>query len=408
MRRGTTPVPRDDGPRHVVRGDRGPASWSASATTPARRSCPRYGVARRRRARSSRCGGAWRHGSVIGSRQPRLPASWCRSRCGARTSARAAHTTRARRSRRAARRHRDRLPRHDRVDGPGRSSASRTSFTQMGGEGAQFIGIAPFVEERHFTQNVGDGTFFHSGQLAVQAAVAAGLNMTFKILYNDTIAMTGGQDAQGQLDPSTIAQVQLAQGVAKVAITTEDVKRYRRVALPPGVEVHDRSEIVEVQELLAEGPWSHGADPRPAMRRRAAPSPQARQARRPRPCASSSRDGCARAAATAASSPTASSVQVVDTDLGSKRTIDQTSCNKDYSCLDGDCPSFLTLEPRDTPQAVACPGPAVGHDRGGGVGRRDRPRTSCRCRSRWCRATTSPCDCPASGAPASSRSARCS
>ncbi len=106
------------------------------------------------------------------------------------------------------------------------------SFTQMGGEGAQWVGIAPFVEESHFFQNVGDGTFFHSGQLAVQQAVAAGVNVTFKILDNRAVAMTGGQDPTGQLSPQAIAAQLQTQGVKRVIITTDDTAAYRRVKLP--------------------------------------------------------------------------------------------------------------------------------------------------------------------------------
>src|SRR5439155_10774640 len=117
---------------------------------------------------------------------------------------------------------------------------SLTGITQMGGEGAQWIGVAPFVETPHLIQNLGDGTYFHSAQLCVQAAVAARVNITFKILYNGAIAMTGGQDVPGGLEVPAMATVLLQQGVRRVIITTDDVKKYRKVALPSGVQVYDR------------------------------------------------------------------------------------------------------------------------------------------------------------------------
>jgi indolepyruvate ferredoxin oxidoreductase len=222
-----------------------------------------------------------------------------------------------------------------------------TSYTQMGGEGAQFIGIAPFVKEGHFTQNVGDGTFFHSGQLAVHAAIAAGLNMTFKILFNDTIAMTGGQDAPGRLDPAGIADVLLGHGASKIVITTDDVRRYRRVKLPHGVAVEDRSRIIEVQEELARVPGVTvlihdqrcAAEARRMRKRGQLEDPPMRVSIIERVC-----EGCGDCSVKS----NCMSVQTIDTDLGSKRIIDQTSCNKDYSCLGGDCPSFVTLMPRRT------------------------------------------------------------
>jgi indolepyruvate ferredoxin oxidoreductase len=219
-----------------------------------------------------------------------------------------------------------------------------TSSSQMGGEGAQFIGIAPFVEEGHFTQNVGDGTFFHSGQLALQAAIAAGLDVTYKILFNDTIAMTGGQDAPGRLTPPDIARVLLTQGVKRVAITTEDVKRYRGVSLPRGAKLYDRSKIIEVQEELQKVPGvtvlihdqQCAAEARRLRKRGKLPDPPMRVAIVERVC-----EGCGDCSVKS----NCMSVLAIPTDLGSKRTIDQTSCNKDYSCLDGDCPSFVTLMP---------------------------------------------------------------
>ena len=128
---------------------------------------------------------------------------------------------------------------------------STIGMTAMGNEGAPWIGMAPFVDRRHFTQNMGDGTFFHSGQLAIQAAVAAGVTVTYKVLYNGTVAMTGGQDAVGGTGVPEIAKILLAHGVSQVLVTTEDQARYRGIELPNGVEVWDRERMVEAQEKLA-------------------------------------------------------------------------------------------------------------------------------------------------------------
>ncbi len=105
-------------------------------------------------------------------------------------------------------------------------------LTQMGGEGAQWIGMAPFVSRDHFIQNLGDGTFFHSGQLAIQAAIAAGVDITYKLLHNGTVAMTGGQDPVGQLSVPDIAGILIGHGVRRVIVTTDDVERYRGVDMP--------------------------------------------------------------------------------------------------------------------------------------------------------------------------------
>ena len=129
-------------------------------------------------------------------------------------------------------------------------------ITCMGNEGTQWIGMSDFVDTPHLFQNLGDGTFFHSGQLAIQAAVAAGVNITYKLLYNGTVAMTGGQDPVGQMSVARVAAMLLTQGVAKVLITTDTESRYRTRAggLPAGVEVWDRSRLIEAQELLARMP----------------------------------------------------------------------------------------------------------------------------------------------------------
>ena len=219
------------------------------------------------------------------------------------------------------------------------------TFTPMGGEGAQWIGAAPFVEEDHFFQNVGDGTFFHSGQLAIQAAIAAGVNVTFKILDNRAVAMTGGQHPTGQLEPAVIARMLMTLGVQRVIITTEDRSRYRRVELPAGVVVWDRSRLVEAQEELASingvtaliHDQQCAAEARRLRKRGRQAEPAQQVVIAERVC-----EGCG----DCGYKSNCLAVPTVATEFGTKRTIDQTSCNRDYSCLDGDCPSFVTLQPR--------------------------------------------------------------
>ena len=128
------------------------------------------------------------------------------------------------------------------------------TVTHMGGEGAQWIGIEPFIGPTPFVQNLGDGTLFHSGYLAIRFAVASGAHLTYKILYNSAVAMTGGQDAVGGLTVPNLCSALLAEGVSAIVITTEDVHRYRRVSLPAGVKVLDRSEIIPAQRELAQIP----------------------------------------------------------------------------------------------------------------------------------------------------------
>ena len=215
-------------------------------------------------------------------------------------------------------------------------------LTCMGNEGTQWIGMADFVDSTHLIQNLGDGTFFHSGQLAIQAAIAAGVDMTYKILHNGTVAMTGGQDPEGQLGLADMAAMLQTQGAAKVLITSDDPPRTRAHDLPSSVEVWDRTRIIEAQEHLAEIPGvtilihdqACAAEARRARKRGLVETPNQRVVINHRIC-----EGCGDCGQVS----NCLSVQPLETEFGRKTVIDQTTCNLDFSCLEGDCPSFMTV-----------------------------------------------------------------
>ncbi len=217
--------------------------------------------------------------------------------------------------------------------------------TPMGNEGTQWIGMSPFLERGHFIQNLGDGTFFHSGQLAIQATVAAGVRITYKLLYNGAIAMTGGQHPQGQIGIPEVAASLLAQGVARVLVTADDPARYGSVPLPAGVEVWHRDRLIEAQEELAGVPGVSvlihdqvcAAEARRARKRGRLPTPDRRVVINHRIC-----EGCGDCGRVS----NCLSVQPIETPFGRKTAIDQTTCNLDFSCLEGDCPSFMTVSRR--------------------------------------------------------------
>jgi indolepyruvate ferredoxin oxidoreductase len=219
-----------------------------------------------------------------------------------------------------------------------------TGITQMGGEGAQWIGTAPFVEDRHFFQNMGDGTYFHSGQLSVQAAVASGTTITFKILYNAAVAMTGGQDAAGLRSVPEMTRILMAEGVKRITITTDDPGKYRGVELPDNVDVVHRDRIIDAQKALSviDGVTVHIHDQQCAAEKR-------RDRKRGILAPASYRvmidERVCEACGDCGVQSNCLSLHSTETEFGRKTVIDQASCNVDASCLKGDCPAFITVKP---------------------------------------------------------------
>ena len=217
------------------------------------------------------------------------------------------------------------------------------STTQMGGEGATWIGEAPFSKVPHVFANLGDGTYFHSGHLAIRAAIAADVNITYKILYNDAVAMTGGQPIDGKTSVPMIASQMAAEGVKRIALVTEDVSRYQhRAGLPASVTVHDRKDLDSVQRELRELPGVSvliydqvcAAEKRRRRRHGKYSTPDRRLFINEAVC-----EGCGDCGVQS----NCTSLMPLETEFGRKRMIDQSSCNLDYSCVKGFCPSFVTI-----------------------------------------------------------------
>lgn len=221
---------------------------------------------------------------------------------------------------------------------------STDTFTHMGGEGVTWAGQVPFTDTPHVFQNLGDGTYFHSGSLAIRQAVAAGVNITYKILYNDAVAMTGGQPVDGPLSVPDIAKQMRAEGIHTIVVLSDNIGKWtgQREHFPSDVEFHDRSELDEVQKRLREVKGvsiliyeqTCATEKRRRRKRGKLEDPQKRVLINSLVC-----EGCG----DCGKKSFCVSVLPKETEFGRKREIDQSNCNKDYSCVNGFCPSFVTV-----------------------------------------------------------------
>jgi len=216
-------------------------------------------------------------------------------------------------------------------------------FTQMGGEGANWVGEAPFSKRGHIFQNLGDGTYNHSGSLAIRFALASDVNITYKILYNDAVAMTGGQHVEGDLTVDEIARQVRAEGVERIAVVTDEPEKYAgHATFPGGVTIHHRDDLDDVQREMREEKGvsvllydqTCAAEKRRRRKRGTFPDPDKRVLINELVC-----EGCGDCGVQS----NCVAIQPVETEFGRKRRIDQSSCNKDFSCLKGFCPSFVTV-----------------------------------------------------------------
>ncbi|MGV0055680.1 indolepyruvate ferredoxin oxidoreductase family protein [Stutzerimonas sp. 381-2] len=217
------------------------------------------------------------------------------------------------------------------------------TFTQMGGEGVNWIGQAPFTETPHMFQNLGDGTYFHSGSLAVRAAVAAGVNITFKILYNDAVAMTGGQPIDGELRVDQLSRQVADEGVKRIALVSDEPDKYpTRETFAPITSFHHRRDLDAIQRELREFKGvsviiydqTCATEKRRRRKRGKLEDPAKRAFINPAVC-----EGCG----DCGEKSNCLAVMPLETELGRKREIDQNACNKDFSCVEGFCPSFVTV-----------------------------------------------------------------
>ncbi len=217
-----------------------------------------------------------------------------------------------------------------------------STFSQMGGEGAAWTGLSHFTGEDHIFANLGDGTYFHSGMLAIRAAVASGVNITYKVLFNDAVAMTGGQAHDGQLDPATIARQLNAEGVKEVWLVSDDPDRYSKSLFPDGTQFRHRDHVDEVQKHLrtVKGctamiyDQTCAAELRRRRKRGLADDPDKRAFINPLVC-----EGCGDCSVQS----NCIAIEPRETEWGRKRQINQSACNKDFSCIEGFCPSFVTV-----------------------------------------------------------------
>jgi len=217
------------------------------------------------------------------------------------------------------------------------------NLTQMGGEGVNWIGQSHFTSEKHIFQNLGDGTYYHSGLLAIRQAVASKINITYKILYNDAIAMTGGQPLEGPLTVDQISQQIHAEGVSPIYVVTDEPEKYNSQAnFAPGVTIHHRDELDDIQRKLREKSGvsaliydqTCASEKRRRRKKKEFPDPPKR---------AFINDLVCEACGDCSSASNCVSIVPKETELGRKRAIDQSSCNKDYSCVNGFCPSFVTV-----------------------------------------------------------------
>jgi indolepyruvate ferredoxin oxidoreductase len=219
-----------------------------------------------------------------------------------------------------------------------------TTFCQMGGEGLQWVGAAPFSAVPHIFQNLGDGTYQHSGILAVRAAIAAKTNITFKILYNDAVAMTGGQAAEGLIDPARITRQLAAEGVGKIVLVSDQPERWKTSAqIASGTDIRHRDDLEAVQTELrgVSGvtaiiyEQTCAAEKRRRRKRKEAAEPDKRLFINPRVC-----EGCGDCSVQS----NCIAIEPLMTEYGPKRRVNQSACNKDFSCVKGFCPSFVELD----------------------------------------------------------------
>ncbi len=223
---------------------------------------------------------------------------------------------------------------------------STSTFTQMGGEGVSWVGQFPFTQDKHVFANLGDGTYFHSGLLAIRQSIAAGVNITYKILYNDAVAMTGGQQVGERPEGHSVLQIMnslKAEGVAKLVIVTDEPQKYDGVPLAAGVTVHHRDELDRIQRELREiagctaliYDQTCATEKRRRRKRGKLATPDKTVIINELVC-----EGCGDCSVKS----NCLSVEPVETPFGRKRRINQSTCNKDYSCVNGFCPSFVTIE----------------------------------------------------------------